>query len=68
VALLYCYAVTLETTDCLQGTARVGDQYVSVEGGTLHMIALDAAEVTRVFPKALNIRCIGIGYRAKDPQ
>jgi len=59
---MLAFVVELETTNGLRDTGKSQGEYFSVRGGTLVYIAKDACEVAAIFPDALAIRQIGIGY------
>jgi len=57
----YCYRVVLETTDSLS-TAKVGGAYIHTDNGVLYYNAESMEEVGKVFPKAIEIKKVGIAY------
>jgi hypothetical protein len=67
-----CYRVDLPTTNGLRNTANIGGheigeaKYVELEDGSLYVIAEDACDVASVFPMAISIVRVGIGFDLPD--
>ena len=64
---MYCWKVTLETTNAMKDTARLSNSqgYITVEDGVIYVIADSLHNAVEMLPTALGIERVGRGLSCK---